>query len=118
MIHQNFTVTGIGLVIEIYDDRAKATNAGSSLIGVDRMLVRIMARDPKLVLEEAGLSKAHGGKQPAMQTEAACVPARWAAPSSVRRASAIHAGGRVGGEAVRGCSGEASLAPVLPDRRA
>jgi predicted HTH transcriptional regulator len=63
LIHQDFTVTGIGPVVEIYDNRIEVTNAGNSLIGVDRMLDERRSRNEKLAatMRGLGLCEERGG---------------------------------------------------------
>lgn len=63
LIHQDFTVTGIGPVVEIYDNRIEVTNAGNSLIGVDRMLDERRSRNEKLAttMRGFGLCEERGG---------------------------------------------------------
>ena len=38
LIHQDFTVTGAGPIVEIFDDRVEVTNPGVPLIDLDRLL--------------------------------------------------------------------------------
>jgi len=38
LIHQDFTVSGAGPMVEIFDDRIEITNPGEPLIGVDRFI--------------------------------------------------------------------------------
>jgi ATP-dependent DNA helicase RecG len=38
LIHQGFTISGSGPVIEIYDGRIEITNPGNSLIEIDRII--------------------------------------------------------------------------------
>jgi predicted HTH transcriptional regulator len=48
LIHQDFTLSGSGPVIEIYDDRLEVTNPGNSLIDVDRIIDERRSRNEKL----------------------------------------------------------------------
>lgn len=63
LIHQDFTLSGAGPVIEIYDNRIEVTNAGNSLIGVDRMLDERRSRNEKLAatMRGFGLCEERGG---------------------------------------------------------
>jgi ATP-dependent DNA helicase RecG len=48
LIHQDFTVSGSGPLIEIYSDRLELTNPGNSLIPADRLLDERRSRNEKL----------------------------------------------------------------------
>jgi ATP-dependent DNA helicase RecG len=48
LIHQDFTVSGSGPLIEIYSDRIEFTNPGNSLIATDRLLDERRSRNEKL----------------------------------------------------------------------
>jgi ATP-dependent DNA helicase RecG len=48
LIHQDFTVTGSGPLIEMYLDRIEVTNPGNSLIPPDRLLDERRSRNEKL----------------------------------------------------------------------
>jgi ATP-dependent DNA helicase RecG len=48
LIHQDFTVSGSGPLIEIYSDRVELTNPGNSLIPADRLLDERRSRNEKL----------------------------------------------------------------------
>lgn len=63
LIHQDFTVTGAGPVIEIYDNRLEITNPGNSLISPDRMLDDRQSRNEKLAatMRAFGLCEERGG---------------------------------------------------------
>ena len=55
LIHQDFTLSGSGPVVEIYSDRVEVTNPGSSLIEPDRMLDERRSRNEKLASAMRGL---------------------------------------------------------------
>ena len=63
LIHQDFTVTGAGPVIEIYENRIEVTNAGNSLIEPDRMLNERRSRNERLAstMRDMGLCEERGG---------------------------------------------------------
>lgn len=63
LIHQDFTVTGAGPVIEIYQDRVEVTNPGNSLISVHRIIDERRSRNEKLAetMREMGLCEERGG---------------------------------------------------------
>jgi ATP-dependent DNA helicase RecG len=63
LIHQDFTVSGAGPVIEIYQDRIEVTNPGSSLIEVDRIIDERQSRNQKFAaaMREVGLCEERGG---------------------------------------------------------
>ncbi|WP_372421714.1 ATP-binding protein [Salinarimonas chemoclinalis] len=63
LIHQDFTVTGSGPIVEIYEDRVEVTNAGDSLIDPDRILDERRSRNEKLAsaMRELGLCEERGG---------------------------------------------------------
>ena len=63
LIHQDFTISGAGPVIEIYDDRIEVTNPGSSLIEVDRIIDERRSRNEKLAstMRSLGLCEERGG---------------------------------------------------------
>ena len=63
LIHQDFTVTGQGPVVEIYENRIEITNAGNSLIVPDRMLDERRSRNEKLAstMRVLGLCEERGG---------------------------------------------------------
>jgi ATP-dependent DNA helicase RecG len=63
LIHQDFTVTGAGPVIEIYDNRIEVTNTGNSLIEPDRMLNERRSRNERLAstMRDLGLCEERGG---------------------------------------------------------
>lgn len=50
LIHQDFTLSGTGPMVEIYSDRIEITNPGHSLINVDRILDERRSRNAKLAL--------------------------------------------------------------------
>lgn len=63
LIHQDFTITGVGPVIEIYKDRVEITNAGNSLIEVDRMIDERRSRNENLAkaMRDLGFCEERGG---------------------------------------------------------
>lgn len=63
LIHQDFTVSGSGPVIEIYADRVEVTNPGNSLIEPDRMKDERRSRNEKLAtaLRNLGICEERGG---------------------------------------------------------
>jgi ATP-dependent DNA helicase RecG len=63
LIHQDFTVSGAGPVIEIYQDRIEVTNPGNSLIEVDRIINERQSRNQKFAaaMREIGLCEERGG---------------------------------------------------------
>jgi ATP-dependent DNA helicase RecG len=63
LIHQDFTVSGAGPVIEIYQDRIEVTNPGKSLIEVDRIIDERQSRNQKFAaaMREIGLCEERGG---------------------------------------------------------
>lgn len=63
LIHQDFTVTGAGPVVEIYEDRIEVTNAGNSLIDPDRLLDERRSRNERLAstMRDFGLCEERGG---------------------------------------------------------
>lgn len=63
LIHQDFTVSGTGPVIEIYENRLEITNPGNSLISPDRMLDERQSRNEKLAatMRAFGLCEERGG---------------------------------------------------------
>ncbi len=63
LIHQDFTVSGAGPVVEIYDNRVKITNPGNSLINPDRMLDERRSRNEQLasIMRAFGLCEERGG---------------------------------------------------------
>ncbi|GJD40086.1 ATP-binding protein [Methylobacterium bullatum] len=63
LIHQDFTISGAGPVIEIYSNRIEITNPGNSLIETDRMLDERRSRNEKLAsaMRIFGLCEERGG---------------------------------------------------------
>lgn len=63
LIHQDFTLSGAGPIVEIYDDRVEVTNAGNSLIDPDRMIDERRSRNEQLasIMRELGLCEERGG---------------------------------------------------------
>jgi ATP-dependent DNA helicase RecG len=63
LIHQDFTVSGSGPVVAIYENRVEITNPGNSLIPADRMLDERRSRNEKLAfaMRTFGLCEERGG---------------------------------------------------------
>jgi ATP-dependent DNA helicase RecG len=63
LIHQDLTVSGVGPVIEIYEDRIEVSNPGNSLIEVDRIIDERRSRNEKLAatMRALGLCEERGG---------------------------------------------------------
>jgi ATP-dependent DNA helicase RecG len=63
LIHQDFTISGVGPVIEMYQDRIEITNPGCSLIDVDRIIDERQSRNEKFAaaMREIGLCEERGG---------------------------------------------------------
>ncbi|MCC8964510.1 putative DNA binding domain-containing protein [Bradyrhizobium sp. Pear76] len=63
LIHQDFTMSGSGPVVEIYKDRIEITNPGNSLIAVDRIIDERRSRNEKFAaaMREVGLCEERGG---------------------------------------------------------
>lgn len=63
LIHQDFTMSGIGPVVELFENRIEVANPGSSLIEPDRMLDERRSRNEKLasVMRDLGLCEERGG---------------------------------------------------------
>ena len=63
LIHQDFTFSGAGPVVEIYSDRMEITNPGNSLIEVDRIIDERRSRNEKLAatMRNLGLCEERGG---------------------------------------------------------
>ena len=63
LIHQDFTLSGAGPVIEIYEDRVEITNPGNSLITVERLIDERRSRNEKLahVMRQLGICEERGG---------------------------------------------------------
>lgn len=63
LIHQDFTISGAGPVIEIYSDRVEITNPGNSLIAVDRIFDERRSRNEKLAsaMRDLHLCEERGG---------------------------------------------------------
>ena len=63
LIHQDFTISGSGPVIEIYSDRIEITNPGSSLIEIDRIFDERRSRNEILALtmRDLGFCEERGG---------------------------------------------------------
>jgi ATP-dependent DNA helicase RecG len=63
LIHQDFTLSGAGPVVEIYEDRVEITNPGNSLITVERLIDERRSRNEKLahVMRQLGICEERGG---------------------------------------------------------
>lgn len=63
LIHQDFTVSGAGPVVEIYQDRIEVINPGNCLIEVDRIIDERRSRNEKLAstMRELGICEERGG---------------------------------------------------------
>ncbi|GAB4365033.1 MAG: ATP-binding protein [Kiloniellaceae bacterium] len=63
LIHQDFTISGAGPVIELYEDRIEVSNPGNSLIEADRMIDERRSRNEKLAatMRSLGLCEERGG---------------------------------------------------------
>lgn len=63
LIHQDFTLSGAGPVVELYDDRVEVTNPGNSLIEVDRIIDERRSRNEKLaaMMRALGICEERGG---------------------------------------------------------
>jgi predicted HTH transcriptional regulator len=63
LIHQDFTISGVGPVVEIYDDRVEVTNPGNSLIDIDRIIDERRSRNEELAktMRSLGLCEERGG---------------------------------------------------------
>jgi predicted HTH transcriptional regulator len=63
LIHQDFTITGTGPVIEMYEDRIEVINPGDSLIDLDRIIDERRSRNEKLAaaMRDLGLCEERGG---------------------------------------------------------
>lgn len=63
LIHQDFTISGAGPVIEIYSDRIEVTSPGNSLIERDRIIDERRSRNERLAsaMRELGICEERGG---------------------------------------------------------
>ena len=63
LIHQDFTISGTGPLIEIYDDRIEITNPRNSLIEIDRIISERRSRNEKLAgtMRILGICEERGG---------------------------------------------------------
>jgi ATP-dependent DNA helicase RecG len=63
LIHQDFTISGVGPVVEIYQDRIEVTNPGNSLVELYRIIDERRSRNEKLAqaMREIGLCEERGG---------------------------------------------------------
>ena len=81
LIHQDFTINGVGPVIEIYDDRIEVTNPGNSLVEVDRIIDERRSRNAKLAetMRLFGLCEERGGgiDKAIIEIEEMSLPAPW-----------------------------------------
>lgn len=86
LIHQDFTVSGAGPVIEIYEDRVEVINPGNSLIEVDRIIDERRSRNEKLAktMRNLGLCEERGGgiDKTIIEVEEMSLPAPEFYPSS------------------------------------
>ena len=81
LIHQDFTIHGVGPVVEIYDDRIEVTNPGNSLVAIDRIIDERRSRNEKLAgtMRLLGLCEERGGgiDKAIIQIEEMFLPAPW-----------------------------------------
>lgn len=81
LIHQDFTVAGVGPVVELYDDRIEVTNPGNSLVAIDRIIDERRSRNEKLAgtMRILGLCEERGGgiDKAIIQIEDMFLPAPW-----------------------------------------
>lgn len=79
LIHQDFTLSGAGPLIEIYLDRVEVSNPGTSLIEVDRLIDERRSRNEKLAttMRALGLCEERGGglDKACFEIEASNLPA-------------------------------------------
>jgi ATP-dependent DNA helicase RecG len=63
LIHQDFTISGTGPVVEIYEDRIEVINPGNSLISLDRIIDERRSRNEKLAaaMRDLGICEERGG---------------------------------------------------------
>ena len=63
LIHQDFTISGAGPMVEIYEDRVEVINPGNSLIAIDRIIDERRSRNEKLAsaMRALGLCEERGG---------------------------------------------------------
>jgi predicted HTH transcriptional regulator len=63
LIHQDFTISGAGPIIEIYSNRVEITNTGNPLIDTDRMVDQRRSRNESLasMMRMFGLCEERGG---------------------------------------------------------
>lgn len=63
LIHQDFTVSGAGPMVDIYEDRVEVINPGNSLIEIDRIIDERRSRNEKLAsaMRALGLCEERGG---------------------------------------------------------
>lgn len=62
LIHQDFTITGAGPLVEIYKDRVEIVNPGNSLIDKDRIIDERRSRNEKLAkaMRDLGICEERG----------------------------------------------------------
>jgi ATP-dependent DNA helicase RecG len=63
LIHQDFTISGVGPVIEVYADRVEISNPGNSLIEKDRIIDERRSRNeqPARLMRALGMCEERGG---------------------------------------------------------
>jgi ATP-dependent DNA helicase RecG len=63
LIHQDFTITGAGPVVEIYGGRVEVINPGNSLIPIERIIDERRSRNEKFAatMRELGICEERGG---------------------------------------------------------
>jgi ATP-dependent DNA helicase RecG len=63
LIHQDFTITGVGPLVEIYENRVEVINPGSSLIEIDRIIDERQSRNEQFAstMRELGICEERGG---------------------------------------------------------
>lgn len=63
LIHQDFTISGIGPMVELYQDRVEIINPGNTLIEVDRIIDERRSRNEKLAsaMRDFGICEERGG---------------------------------------------------------
>jgi ATP-dependent DNA helicase RecG len=63
LIHQDFTITGAGPLVEIYENRIEVINPGNSLIEADRIIDERQSRNEKFAstMRELGICEERGG---------------------------------------------------------
>lgn len=90
LIHQDLSLTGVGPVVEMYEDRIEITNPGNSLIDVDRIIDERRSRNEKFAaaMREMGICEERGGgiDKAIIEIEEMNLPAPyfWASPDTMR----------------------------------